>query len=65
MLFVGGAADFAILDQDILTVPPREIHKTKVLATYVNGELVHAGGPAPWRRRLQDHKSDSHLRKHC
>lgn len=55
-LFPGGAADFAVLDQDILGVPLHEIHKTKVLATYVNGELVHQGGPAPWRMRLQEPK---------
>ncbi len=33
-------ADFVILDQDLLEVKDNDIMKTKVLATYVNGEKV-------------------------
>jgi predicted amidohydrolase YtcJ len=37
----GALADLALLDRDIFTIPPEEIHKTKVLCTIVGGELVH------------------------
>lgn len=38
---VGKVADFIILENDIVTVPGDKIPKTKVLATYVNGEKVN------------------------
>ena len=33
-------ADFAVLDRDILTCDPAEIHKIKVLMTFVDGRIV-------------------------
>lgn len=38
---VGKLADFIMLDQDIMAVDINKVPKTKVLATYVNGEKVH------------------------
>ena len=37
----GKLADFAILSQDILTVPAKQIPATKALATYVGGKEVY------------------------
>lgn len=37
---VGKFADFIILNQDLMTVKNEDILKTKVLKTYLNGELV-------------------------
>ncbi len=37
---VGKFADFILLNQDIMTVSPTDILKTKVLTTYVGGEKV-------------------------
>ena len=37
---VGKFADFIMLNQDIMTVAPTEILKTKVLTTYIGGEKV-------------------------
>lgn len=34
-------ADFVVLDQDILTVPAAKIRGTRVVRTYINGELVY------------------------
>jgi predicted amidohydrolase YtcJ len=42
-LEVGKRADLAVLDRDILTVDPDTIGETKVLATYLDGRLVHSG----------------------
>jgi len=39
-LEVGKAADFVILNQDIMTVAIKKVPETKVQATYINGELV-------------------------
>lgn len=36
----GKVADFVVLDRDIFAVPPEEILKTKVLATYLGGKQV-------------------------
>ena len=36
----GKYADFVILDKDLMTIDDKDIPKTKVLATYVNGEKV-------------------------
>ncbi|MEO7263787.1 MAG: amidohydrolase family protein [Ferruginibacter sp.] len=40
-LETGKFADFIILDSDLMKCPPANILKTKVLATYVNGEKVY------------------------
>ncbi|RQP15083.1 MAG: amidohydrolase [Chryseobacterium sp.] len=37
----GKFADFVILNQDLMTVPADQLLKTKVLATYLNGEKVY------------------------
>ena len=37
----GKVADFAILSEDILTVPPKKILQMKALATYVGGKQVY------------------------
>ncbi|QAA82930.1 amidohydrolase [Aequorivita sp. H23M31] len=38
---VGKFADFTILDKDIMEVEANEIPNTKVVATFINGELVY------------------------
>jgi predicted amidohydrolase YtcJ len=40
----GYRADLAVLDRDLFAAPPEEIGDAKVALTYVDGELVHAGG---------------------
>jgi predicted amidohydrolase YtcJ len=40
-LEVGKVADFIVLDRDLMTVPARDILKTRVLATFVGGEKVY------------------------
>lgn len=40
-LEVGKRADFVVLSQDVMTVPPEEILATRVLATYLDGEPVY------------------------
>ena len=37
----GKYADFVILNKDLMTIDDKDIPKTKVLATYVNGEKVY------------------------
>ena len=37
----GKAADFVVLDRDVMTVPDGEILKTRVLATYLGGKPVY------------------------
>jgi predicted amidohydrolase YtcJ len=37
----GFAADFVVLDRDIMRVPLKEILGTKVLATVVDGQIVY------------------------
>lgn len=44
-LEVGKRADLVVLDRDILTIDPETIQDTKVLATYLDGRLVHSGAP--------------------
>jgi len=39
-LEIGKSADFVILDQDLMTVPEKDILKTQVLETWINGEKV-------------------------
>jgi predicted amidohydrolase YtcJ len=38
----GKLADFVVLSQDILTIPPNEISKTEVLQTIVGGKIVYS-----------------------
>jgi predicted amidohydrolase YtcJ len=38
---LGKYADFVVLDQDIMTMPGEEILRTKVLATFLGGQLVY------------------------
>jgi predicted amidohydrolase YtcJ len=45
-LQVGKAADFVIVDRNVLTVPVRRIGGTRVLKTFVDGEEVYARGPS-------------------
>ncbi len=40
---VGKVADFCIIDQDILSIDPHEIRKTRVLKTIVGGRVVYEG----------------------
>ena len=37
----GKAADFVIIDTDIMNCEEKDILKTRVLATYINGERVY------------------------
>jgi hypothetical protein len=37
----GKSADFIVIDQNILDVPPQDIHKTKVLRTVLRGHTVY------------------------
>ncbi len=37
----GKAADFALVDRDVMTVPAEQMRDTKVLATMVGGEWVY------------------------
>ena len=39
---IGKAADFVILDNDILKVSPPRIRGTRVVATFIDGELVYS-----------------------
>jgi predicted amidohydrolase YtcJ len=39
----GALADLVLLDRDIFTIPPDEIHHTKVLCTIAGGTVVHGG----------------------
>ncbi|MCE3288131.1 MAG: nfdA 1, partial [Caulobacter sp.] len=45
MIRPGLAADFAVLSQDVLTVPPPQLPATTSLLTVVGGETVHAAAP--------------------
>lgn len=38
---VGKFADFTVLDKDIMKVEEKELPNTKVLATFINGEMVY------------------------
>ena len=37
----GKRADFVVLSQDLMTVPPEEILETQVVATYIDGRAVY------------------------
>lgn len=43
-LEIGKAADFVILDNDLMKIPDQQILKTKVLNTFINGERVFSSG---------------------
>lgn len=45
MLVPGYKADFAVLNQDIFSVPPRDIDKVQVLTTYIKDRLVYEKQP--------------------
>jgi hypothetical protein len=45
-LEVGKFADLAVLSQDIFSVPPRTVGKTRVLMTMVGGKVVYGEPPA-------------------
>jgi hypothetical protein len=38
---VGKSADFIVINQNLLEIPPEKIHKTKVLQTVLKGHTVH------------------------
>jgi predicted amidohydrolase YtcJ len=44
-LEAGKRADLVVLDRDILTIDPETIDQTMVLATYLDGHLVHSASP--------------------
>jgi len=37
----GKRADFTVLSQDIMTIPEDQILSTKVVATVIDGEVMH------------------------
>ncbi len=39
----GKFADFVVLDRDIMRVPPRSVIETKVVYTFIGGEMVYSG----------------------
>jgi len=41
VLEVGKLADFVVLDQDIFSIDPTSISTTKVLYTYLGGEMIY------------------------
>ncbi|MFA7137863.1 MAG: amidohydrolase family protein, partial [Bacteroidales bacterium] len=45
----GKVADFVILNQDILSVDESAVLKTKVLATFVNGDLMIKNSSFHWK----------------
>lgn len=40
-LEIGKRADYVVLSQDIMVVPPKDILATKVLTTALDGEVVY------------------------
>ena len=43
---VGKKADLVVLDQDIFNVDPYSIHKTRVVLTLMDGDVVYEGAEA-------------------
>ena len=43
----GKLADLVVLDRDLLTCPEDDIPRTKVLATYLNGQPIFTAAPSP------------------
>jgi predicted amidohydrolase YtcJ len=41
-LEVGKKADLVVLERDLFKVPAYEIHKVKVISTFVDGERVYS-----------------------
>lgn len=39
---VGKFADFTVLDRDIMKVDEKDLPNTKVIATFINGEMVYS-----------------------
>jgi predicted amidohydrolase YtcJ len=39
----GKSADFIVINQNLLEIPPEKIHKTKVLRTVLKGHTVYEG----------------------
>ena len=37
----GKSADFIVINQNLLKIPPQDIHKTKVLRTILRGHTVY------------------------
>ena len=46
-LEVGKAADLVVLDRDLRTIPPSEIHRVKVLLTLLEGREVYRSAELP------------------
>ena len=44
-LEAGKRADFVILSQDLMTVPPEQILATRVVATYLDGAPIYREAP--------------------
>jgi predicted amidohydrolase YtcJ len=42
----GKRADLIVLDRDVFTIDPRDLHETRVLETYLDGRMVY-GNPLP------------------
>ena len=40
---VGKSADFIVINQNLLEIPPQKIHETKVLLTVLQGKAVYEG----------------------
>lgn len=45
---VGKLADLVLLDRDLFTIPAPEIESARVLATLMDGRVVHDAGILPW-----------------
>jgi predicted amidohydrolase YtcJ len=46
----GKRADLIVLDRDVFTIDPRDLHETRVLGTYLDGRLVYGNpGVTPGR----------------
>jgi len=43
----GKRADLIVLDRDVFTIDPRDLHETRVLQTYLDGRLVYGNPGAP------------------
>jgi len=39
----GKSADFIVINQNLLEIPPQKIHETKVLKTVLRGHTVYEG----------------------
>ncbi len=48
-LQAGKLADLAVLDMDILNIPPQRIRDTKVLLTIIDGTKSWLAPEAPWQ----------------